>query len=102
VLAPFWYIGGFTIGAIAGRLGDRVSLGFLAETEKLVEQHLMGHMSRLPVADEASRAVVEQMKMDEAKHMNTALDHGGAGLPKPVQMAMLASSRVMTTVAHYI
>ena len=102
VLAPFWYIGAFTIGAVAGRLGDRISLGFLAETERQVEQHLMEHMQRLPVADEASRAVVEQMKEDEAKHMNTALDHGGADLPKPIQMAMRASGKVMTTVAHYI
>ena len=102
VLAPLWYIGAFTIGAIAGRLGDRVSLGFLAETERQVEQHLMGHMSRLPLADEPSRAVVEQMKEDEIKHMNTALDQGGADLPGPVQMAMQASGKFMTTVAHYI
>ena len=102
VLAPLWYIGAFTIGAIAGRMGDRISLGFLAETERQVEQHLMEHMSRLPLADEASRAVVEQMKEDELKHMNTALDHGGADLPGPVQMAMRASGKVMTTVAHYI
>ncbi len=102
VLAPLWYVGAFTIGAIAGRMGDRVSLGFLAETERQVEQHLMSHMSRLPLADEASRAVVEQMKEDELKHMNTALDHGGADLPGPVQMAMRASGKVMTTVAHYI
>ncbi len=102
VLAPLWYIGAFTIGAIAGRLGDRVSLGFLAETERQVEQHLMGHMSRLPLADEPSRAVVEQMKEDEIKHMNTALDQGGADLPRPIQMAMQASGKFMTTVAHYI
>lgn len=102
VLAPLWYIGAFTIGAIAGRMGDRVSLGFLAETERQVEQHLMGHMSRLPLADEPSRAVVEQMKEDEIKHMNTALDQGGADLPRPVQMAMQASGKFMTTVAHYL
>lgn len=102
MLTPFWYMGAFAIGAMAGRLGDRVSLGFLAETEKQVEQHLMSHMSQLPEADAASRAVVEQMKEDEAKHMNTALEHGGAALPKPVQLAMLTSGRVMTTVAHYI
>ncbi len=102
VLSPFWYIGGFAIGAIAGRLGDRISLGFLAETERQVEQHLMEHMQRLPAQDQASRAVVEQMKEDEVKHMNTALDHGGAELPKPIQMAMRASGKVMTTVAHYI
>ena len=102
ILAPFWYIGAFTIGAVAGRLGDRISLGFLAETERQVEQHLMEHMQRLPAADEASRAVVDQMKADEAKHMNTALDHGGADLPRPIQMAMRASGKVMTTVAHYV
>lgn len=102
MLAPLWYIGAFTIGAIAGRMGDRVSLGFLAETERQVEQHLMGHMSRLPLADEPSRAVVEQMKEDEIKHMNTALDQGGADLPRPIQMAMQASGKFMTTVAHYI
>ncbi len=102
MLAPLWYIGAFTIGAIAGRMGDRVSLGFLAETERQVEQHLMGHMSRLPLADEPSRAVVEQMKEDEIKHMNTALDQGGADLPRPVQRAMQASGKFMTTVAHYI
>ena len=102
ILAPFWYIGAFTIGAVAGRLGDRISLGFLAETERQVEQHLMEHMQRLPAADEASRAVVDQMKADEAKHMNTALDHGGADLPRPIKMAMRASGKVMTTVAHYV
>ena len=102
ILAPFWYIGAFTIGAVAGRLGDRISLGFLAETERQVEQHLMEHMQRLPAADEASRAVVDQMKADETKHMNTALDHGGTDLPRPIQMAMRASGKIMTTVAHYL
>jgi ubiquinone biosynthesis monooxygenase Coq7 len=102
ILSPIWYVGAFAIGAIAGRLGDRISLGFLAETERQVEQHLMEHMSRIPQADEASKAVIEQMKMDEIKHRNTALDHGGADLPRPVQSLMRASSKVMTTVAHYI
>jgi 3-demethoxyubiquinol 3-hydroxylase len=102
LLAPFWYVGAFTIGAIAGRLGDRVSLGFLAETERQVEQHLMEHMSRIPQADEASKAVIAQMKEDEIKHRNTALDHGGADLPGPVQAVMRAGGKVMTTVAHYI
>jgi ubiquinone biosynthesis monooxygenase Coq7 len=101
VLAPLWYAGAFALGALAGRLGDKISLGFLAETERQVEQHLMGHMERLPQADEASRAVVAQMKEDEARHMNTARDHGGADLPRPVQMAMQAGGRVMTSVAHY-
>jgi ubiquinone biosynthesis monooxygenase Coq7 len=77
-------------------------LGFLAETERQVEQHLMRHMERLPVADEASRAVVAQMKEDENKHMQTALDEGAAHLPRPVQLAMRASGGLMTHVAHYI
>ena len=102
LLSPFWYMGAFAIGAVAGRLGDRISLGFLAETERQVEQHLMEHMSRIPQADKASKAVIEQMKIDEIKHRNTALDHGGADLPGPVQAVMRASGKVMTTVAHYI
>jgi ubiquinone biosynthesis monooxygenase Coq7 len=102
ILAPLWYAGAFALGALAGRLGDKVSLGFLAETERQVEQHLMGHMEQLPLADEASRAVVVQMKEDEARHMNTARDHGGSDLPRPIQMAMQAGGRVMTSVAHTI
>jgi len=102
ILAPLWYAGALALGALAGRLGDKVSLGFLAETERQVEQHLMGHMEQLPLADEASRAVVVQMKEDEARHMNTARDHGGADLPRPIQMAMQAGGRVMTSVAHTI
>jgi ubiquinone biosynthesis monooxygenase Coq7 len=101
LLSPLWYTGAFALGALAGRLGDRISLGFLAETERQVEQHLMGHMHELPVSDLASRAVVAQMKDDEVKHMNTALAHGGANLPAPVQKAMQAGGKVMTTVAHY-
>jgi 3-demethoxyubiquinol 3-hydroxylase len=102
MLSPLWYTGAFLIGAVAGRLGDKVSLGFLAETERQVESHLNEHMQRLPVADEASRAVVKQMKDDEIQHMNTALRAGGKDLPAPIQAAMKASSKVMTTVAHYI
>jgi ubiquinone biosynthesis monooxygenase Coq7 len=102
LLAPLWYAGAFALGAIAGRMGDRISLGFLAETERQVEQHLMGHMDRLPPSDAASLAVVEQMKEDEMRHMNSARDHGGADLPRPVQLAMKASGKMMTSVAHYI
>ncbi len=102
ILSPFWYVGAFAIGAIAGRMGDRISLGFLAETERQVEQHLMEHMSRLPAADEASRAVVDQMRIDESKHRNTASEHGGEDLSGPVQAVMRASGKVMTTVAHYV
>jgi ubiquinone biosynthesis monooxygenase Coq7 len=102
LLSPLWYVGAFAIGAVAGRMGDKVSLGFLAETERQVEQHLADHMGRLPAADEASHAVVRQMKEDELQHMNTALRAGGEDLPAPIQAAMKASSKVMTTVAHYI
>ena len=102
VLSPLWYAGAFAIGALAGRMGDRISLGFLAETERQVERHLDDHLGRLPLADEASHAVVVQMKADEIKHMNSALDHGGSTLPEPVALAMRAGSKVMTTVAHYV
>jgi ubiquinone biosynthesis monooxygenase Coq7 len=83
-------------------MGDPVSLGFLAETEQQVEDHLKDHLDRLPVADAASRAVVVQMKQDEVNHMNAALKAGGADLPGPIQAAMRASSKVMTTLAHYV
>ena len=102
LLSPVWYTGAFLIGALAGRMGDPVSLGFLAETERQVEDHLKDHLDRLPVADVASRAVVVQMKQDEVNHMNAALKAGGADLPGPVQAAMRASSKVMTTLAHYV
>jgi ubiquinone biosynthesis monooxygenase Coq7 len=83
-------------------MGDRISLGFLAETERQVEQHLIGHMDRLPPSDAASLAVVTQMKEDEMRHMNSARDHGGADLPRPAQLAMKAGGKMMTSVAHYI
>jgi ubiquinone biosynthesis monooxygenase Coq7 len=102
LLSPVWYTGAFLIGAVAGRMGDPVSLGFLAETEQQVEDHLKDHLDRLPVADAASRAVVVQMKQDEVNHMNAALKAGGADLPGPIQAAMRASSKVMTTLAHYV
>lgn len=102
ILSPLWYAGAFLIGAVAGRLGDKVSLGFLAETERQVEQHLMEHMTKLPQTDAASRAVVAQMKDDEVKHMNTALGAGGTNLPLPIQAAMKVSAKVMTSVAHYV
>ncbi len=102
LLSPVWYTGAFLLGAVAGRMGDPVSLGFLAETERQVEDHLKDHLDRLPVADAASRAVVVQMKQDEVNHMNAALKAGGADLPGPVQAAMRASSKVMTTLAHYV
>lgn len=102
VLVPLWLGGAFAIGALASLAGDRVSLGFMAETERQVEDHLHSHLDRLPAADHASRAIVQQMKVDEAGHARTALEHGGVPLPWPVRQAMRLAGRVMTTTAHYI
>lgn len=102
LLNPLWYGGAFAIGLLAGRAGDAVSLGFLVETERQVERHLEGHMDRLPAADAASRAIVDQMKQDEARHADTAHAAGAAGLPAPVRWAMRAAAKVMTVTAHRI
>jgi ubiquinone biosynthesis monooxygenase Coq7 len=102
LLNPLWYAGAFGLGLLAGRAGDRVSLGFMAETERQVERHLDGHLQRLPAADHRSRAVVEQMKADEAAHAQAAVRLGGIGLPAPVRGAMRLAARVMTTTAHYL
>jgi len=102
LLNPLWYAGAFTIGAVAGRIGDRVSLSFMAETERQVEQHLDGHLERLPQQDARSRAIVQVMKDDEVAHAQTALRLGGAELPAPVKSVMRLAARVMTTSAHYI
>lgn len=96
LLNPLWYAGSFAIGAAAGALGDKWNLGFLAETERQVEQHLEGHLARLPETDQKSRAIVEQMCADEARHARSARAHGGAELPAPVKAVMQASSKVMT------
>ena len=102
LLNPLWYAGAFAIGLAAGRIGDRVSLGFVVETERQVEAHLQSHLERLPAADHASRAIVAQMKDDEAAHARQAHDAGAADLPAPVKLAMRAAAKVMTTTAHYI
>ena len=102
LLNPLWYAGSFAIGAAAGLLGDKWNLGFLAETEHQVVRHLEGHLQRLPVADRKSRAIVEQMRDDEARHATSALRHGGAELPAPVRAAMRLSSRVMTGTAFFV
>ena len=102
LLNPAWYAGSLALGALAGALGDKWNLGFLAETERQVERHLEGHLQRLPAQDEKSRAIVEQMKEDEARHATTALEHGGAELPAPVRMAMKLSARVMTRAAFWV
>jgi ubiquinone biosynthesis monooxygenase Coq7 len=102
LLNPLWYAGAFGIGLLAGRLGDAVSLGFVVETERQVEQHLESHLKRLPVADAASRAVVRQMKDDEARHGAAAQSAGASPLPTPVRWAMRLAARVMTATAHHI
>lgn len=102
LLNPLWYTGAFAIGLLAGRAGDATSLGFVVETERQVEEHLAGHMKRLPAADTASRAVVRQMKADEARHADQALAAGAHTLPAPLRWAMRAAARVMTTTARRI
>ena len=102
LLNPALYTGSLAIGALAGALGDKWNLGFLAETERQVARHLEGHLQRLPAGDVKSRAVVEQMKQDEARHATTALEHGGVELPVPVRLAMKLSAKVMTGVAFRV
>ena len=102
LLNPLWYAGSFALGAAAGLLGDKWNLGFLAETERQVEGHLEGHLDRLPAQDGKSRAIVDQMKADEARHARTAEEHGAAALPEPVKQAMKLGSRVMTRTAYWI
>jgi ubiquinone biosynthesis monooxygenase Coq7 len=102
LLNPLWYAGAFALGLVAGRLGDRVSLGFVVETERQVEAHLQSHLERLPAPDHASRAIVAQMKQDEAEHATEALAAGAAELPEAAKGLMRAAARVMTTTAHYI
>jgi ubiquinone biosynthesis monooxygenase Coq7 len=102
LLNPLWYGGSLAIGMLAARFGDRANLGFLAETERQVEAHLKGHLTRLPEQDLRSRDIVEQMKVDEVAHAETALQLGGVELPAPVKAAMKASSKVMTGVAYWV
>ena len=102
LLNPLWYAGSFALGAAAGLLGDRWNFAFLAETERQVEEHLTGHLQALPPEDERTRAVVEAMRADEARHRASALDLGAADLPEPVKQAMRLASRVMTTVAYRV
>ncbi|MDH3286366.1 MAG: 2-polyprenyl-3-methyl-6-methoxy-1,4-benzoquinone monooxygenase [Betaproteobacteria bacterium] len=102
LLIPAWYAGSFAIGAAAGLLGNRWNLGFLAETERQVVTHLEGHLDRLPKGDLRSRAVLTQMRQDEARHATSAIKHGGGELPAPAKLAMRLSSKVMTGIAYWI
>lgn len=101
-LNPLWYAGSFAIGLAAGLAGDKWSLGFVAETEKQVENHLESHLEKLPVEDERSRAIVDQMRIDEIEHGQAAILAGAAVLPEPIQKLMQAMSKVMTSTAYKI
>jgi ubiquinone biosynthesis monooxygenase Coq7 len=101
LLNPAWYAGSFALGALAGLAGDRWNLGFLAETERQVVAHLDGHLRRLPAEDSKSRAIVESMRDDEARHATNAVGHGAANLPDPAKAAMRLSSKVMTETAFW-
>ena len=102
LLNPLWYAGAFGLGLVAGRLGDKLSLGFVMETERQVEAHLASHLAHLPANDHASRAIVAQMKDDEARHAKEADKAGAQALPLPAKALMRASAKLMTTTAHYI
>jgi ubiquinone biosynthesis monooxygenase Coq7 len=101
LLNPLWYGSSFALGALAGLLGDKWNLGFLAETEHQVERHLEQHLQRLPQQDLKSRAILEQMKSDEASHATIAISQGAAELPPPVKLAMRLASKVMTKTAFW-
>lgn len=102
LLNPLWFAGAFSLGLIAGKLGDRWSLGFVVETERQVEAHLGSHLHLLPEKDFASRAIVTQMIADEARHAAQAQQAGAQALPKPIKSLMSFAAKVMTTVAHRI
>lgn len=102
LLNPLWYVGAYLLGSVAARLGDAHSLGFVVETERQVEAHLASHLERLPPQDEKSRAIVEQMRVDEVAHGAKAQALGAAETPLPVRKAMQAMAKVMTTTAYYL
>jgi ubiquinone biosynthesis monooxygenase Coq7 len=101
-LNPLWYLGSFGIGAAAGAVGDKWSLGFVAETERQVVAHLENHLNILPENDKKSRAIVEQMKQDEARHGASAQASGGIELPQPVKKLMQLAAKVMTGTAYRV
>ncbi|HTF94950.1 MAG TPA: 2-polyprenyl-3-methyl-6-methoxy-1,4-benzoquinone monooxygenase [Cellvibrio sp.] len=101
-LNPVWYGLSFAIGAGAGLISDKVSLGFVAATEDQVCKHLQSHLEQLPVTDLRSRAVVEQMLEDEARHADMALSAGGYNFPTPVKGIMTLVSKAMTQTSYYI
>ena len=102
LLNPLFYAGSFTMGAVAGALGDKWNLGFVAETEKQVEAHLASHLEKLPESDQKTRKIIEQMQRDEAKHADEAKQLGAAELPTPVKFLMKQMSKLMTTSSYYL
>lgn len=102
LLNPLWYAGSLAIGIVAGKFGDAWNLGFLAETERQVEQHLEAHKALLPAQDTKSREILEQMRLDEISHAETATDQGARELPDPVKAAMKLSSQAMTRTAYFV
>lgn len=102
VLNPVFYAGSFTMGVIAGALGDKWNLGFVAETERQVEAHLAGHLNKLPLTDTKTRVIIEQMQLDEAKHAREAKQQGAADLPGPAKFLMKQVSKLMTTTSYYL
>ena len=102
LLNPLWFAGAFALGLAAAKVSDRASLGFVVETENQVAAHLQSHLDRLPASDEASRAIVAQMKRDEERHADEAQQAGAAELPAPAKALMRAAAKVMTRTAHYI
>jgi ubiquinone biosynthesis monooxygenase Coq7 len=102
LLNPLWYAGAYAMGTLAAQLGDQRSLGFVVETERQVEEHLAGHLERLPPQDAKSRAIVEQMRTDEAAHGQAARAMGALDAPAPVRTVMAALAKVMTGTAYYV
>lgn len=102
LLNPIWYVGSFCIGAIAGLIHDRFSLGFIVETENQVAQHLESHIASIPAKDTKTIAILEQMLEDEKQHAHRAQEHGAFTLPAPIQILMRYTAKVMTTLAYYI
>lgn len=102
ILNPFFYVGSLVMGISAGIVGDKWNLGFLAETERQVGEHLASHLEQLPATDNKSRAILQQMKEDEAKHEDMAHKYGAADLPQPMKRLMAITSKVMTKLTYYI
>lgn len=102
LLTPFWYTGSFAIGVLAGLASDRTSLGFVAETERQVVEHLNTHLEQLPAGDERSRAIIQEMSDDEARHGHNAITAGGVALPTITRILMKLTAKVMTRTAYWI